>query len=53
MEKISIEEVIYEDEPYSEPCDECSGTRYPIEKHDEHCSLYHEDHLEEEYNGTR
>jgi hypothetical protein len=22
-----------------EPCDECSGSRYPAEKHDSHCSL--------------
>jgi hypothetical protein len=27
-----------------EPCDECSGTRWPVERHDPHCSL-HEDNI--------
>lgn len=38
------------DPPGSEPCDECSGTRWPRENHEEHCSLYGVDEapLEEE-----
>lgn len=28
------------DEELPELCDECSGMRYPVEKHDEQCSLY-------------
>lgn len=27
------------DRVIQEPCDECSGTRFPQEKHDKHCSL--------------
>lgn len=30
--------IVKYDEP--ERCDECSGTRWPRERHDEHCSLH-------------
>jgi hypothetical protein len=35
-----LEKAISIQAPCCEPCDECSGTRWPIEKHDEACSLF-------------
>jgi hypothetical protein len=35
----SIIEVIIAEPPDEERCDECSGTRYPVEVHDDSCSL--------------
>jgi hypothetical protein len=31
--------VAHKREADAEPCDECSGTRWPDEVHDDHCSL--------------
>ncbi|HEY5606254.1 MAG TPA: hypothetical protein VIL45_07025 [Thermoplasmata archaeon] len=31
---------IQSNRPESEPCDECTGTRWPEERHDSSCSLH-------------